>query len=64
MFLIIAQAIIANGFVFASGQLPVVPETGNIISEDVKEQTVLFYDLILYMCIYFVLTRISLRDKP
>ena len=36
----IAQAIIANGFVFASGQIPVIPETGSIISEDVKEQTV------------------------
>ncbi|RIA92469.1 endoribonuclease L-PSP family protein [Glomus cerebriforme] len=34
-----SQAIIANGFVFASGQIPVIPETGNIISEDVKEQT-------------------------
>ncbi|EXX78596.1 Mmf1p [Rhizophagus irregularis DAOM 197198w] len=34
-----SQAIIANGFVYASGQIPVVPETGNIISDDVKEQT-------------------------
>ncbi|CAG8468153.1 12886_t:CDS:2 [Funneliformis mosseae] len=34
-----SQAIVANGFVFVSGQLPVVPATGNIISEDIKEQT-------------------------
>jgi 2-iminobutanoate/2-iminopropanoate deaminase len=34
-----SQAIIANDFVFVSGQLPVVPETGNIISDDIKEQT-------------------------
>ncbi|CAI2178509.1 16159_t:CDS:2 [Funneliformis geosporum] len=34
-----SQGIIANGFVFVSGQLPVVPETGNIISDDIKEQT-------------------------
>jgi 2-iminobutanoate/2-iminopropanoate deaminase len=34
-----SQAIVANGFVFVSGQIPVVPETGNIISDDVREQT-------------------------
>ncbi|CAG8644077.1 11657_t:CDS:2 [Ambispora leptoticha] len=34
-----SQAIVANGFVFASGQIPVVPETGNIVSDDVQEQT-------------------------
>ncbi|CAJ0763452.1 24290_t:CDS:2, partial [Entrophospora sp. SA101] len=34
-----SQAIIANDFVFVSGQIPVVPETGNIISDDIKEQT-------------------------
>ncbi|CAG8473649.1 8459_t:CDS:2 [Ambispora gerdemannii] len=34
-----SQAIIANGFVFASGQIPVIPETGEIVSEDVREQT-------------------------
>ncbi|CAJ0879675.1 13996_t:CDS:2 [Entrophospora sp. SA101] len=32
-------SIIANDFVFVSGQIPVVPETGNIISDDIKEQT-------------------------
>lgn len=35
-----SQGVIANGFVFVSGQIPVVPETGNVISEDIREQTV------------------------
>ncbi|CAG8703134.1 2880_t:CDS:10, partial [Dentiscutata erythropus] len=34
-----SQAIVANGFVFASGQIPIVPETSQIVSDDVKEQT-------------------------
>ncbi|CAG8447457.1 5180_t:CDS:10 [Dentiscutata heterogama] len=34
-----SQAIVANGFVFASGQIPIVPETNQIVSDDVKEQT-------------------------
>ncbi|CAG8515381.1 7647_t:CDS:10, partial [Cetraspora pellucida] len=34
-----SQAIVANGFVFASGQIPIVPKTGQIVSDDVKEQT-------------------------
>jgi 2-iminobutanoate/2-iminopropanoate deaminase len=34
-----SQGIIANGFVFVSGQLPVEPSTGNIISDDVGDQT-------------------------
>ncbi|CAG8658668.1 5533_t:CDS:2 [Acaulospora morrowiae] len=33
-----SQAIVANGFVFASGQIPVNPETNNIVSDHVQEQ--------------------------
>ncbi|KAF7725341.1 hypothetical protein EC973_009681 [Apophysomyces ossiformis] len=34
-----AQAIKANGMVFTSGQIPMVPETGNIIEGGITEQT-------------------------
>ncbi|MCI7309330.1 MAG: RidA family protein [Prevotella sp.] len=34
-----SQAIEANGFVFASGQLPVDPATGEFVEGGVKEQT-------------------------
>ncbi len=34
-----SQAVKANGFVFVSGQLPTDPETGQIVSGDVKAQT-------------------------
>lgn len=34
-----SQAVKANGFVFVSGQLPIDPETGQIVSGDVKAQT-------------------------
>lgn len=34
-----SQAIVAGGFVFASGQLPVDPDTGEFASDDVKGQT-------------------------
>ncbi|KAG9307282.1 hypothetical protein G9A89_017110 [Geosiphon pyriformis] len=34
-----SQAIVANGFVFVSGQIPVIPETGEIVSDDIQEQT-------------------------
>lgn len=34
-----SQAIVANGFIFVSGQTPLVPETMEIVSEDVQEQT-------------------------
>ena len=34
-----SQAIIANGFVFVSGQTPLDPETGVIVSGGIKEQT-------------------------
>ena len=33
-----SQAVKANGFLYVSGQLPIVPETGNFISDDVVEQ--------------------------
>jgi 2-iminobutanoate/2-iminopropanoate deaminase len=34
-----SHAIIGNGLVFTSGQIPLLPETGEIISGGVKEQT-------------------------
>jgi 2-iminobutanoate/2-iminopropanoate deaminase len=34
-----SQAIKANGFVFASGQIPIDPATGNVISGSIADQT-------------------------
>lgn len=34
-----SQAIEANGFVFASGQIPIDPKTGNFVEGGIKEQT-------------------------
>ena len=34
-----SQAIEVNGFVFASGQIPIDPETGNFVEGGIKEQT-------------------------
>lgn len=34
-----SQAIEANGMLFVSGQIPFIPETMTLVSEDVKEQT-------------------------
>ena len=34
-----SQAIKARGFVFVSGQIPIDPETGEFVSNDVAEQT-------------------------
>lgn len=34
-----SQAIEVNGFVFASGQIPINPATGEMVQDDVKEQT-------------------------
>jgi 2-iminobutanoate/2-iminopropanoate deaminase len=34
-----SQAIKAGGMIFCSGQIPIDPATGNIVSEDVTEQT-------------------------
>lgn len=33
-----SQAIVANGFLFTSGQIPIIPETGEIIAGGIKEQ--------------------------
>lgn len=33
-----SQAVCANGFVFVSGQVPLVPETGEIVSGDFSDQ--------------------------
>lgn len=33
-----SQAIEANGFVFVSGQIPLDPKTGNLITGDIREQ--------------------------
>lgn len=34
-----SQAIEVNGFVFASGQIPIDPSTGNIVEGGIREQT-------------------------
>jgi 2-iminobutanoate/2-iminopropanoate deaminase len=34
-----SQAIIANGFVFVSGQGPIDPQTGKLVLGDIKGQT-------------------------
>ena len=34
-----SQVIVTNGFVYSSGQLPLVPETGELISDDIKKAT-------------------------
>lgn len=34
-----SQGIIANGMLFASGQIPINPATGNIEGKDISEQT-------------------------
>lgn len=34
-----SQAIVANGFVFASGQIPIDPETGQFVEGGISEQT-------------------------
>ncbi|KAF8955309.1 hypothetical protein BGZ46_002663 [Entomortierella lignicola] len=34
-----SQAIVANGFVFCSGSIPVDPANGNVVAGGVKEQT-------------------------
>lgn len=33
-----SQAIMANGFLFASGQIPLVPETGEVVGSTIEEQ--------------------------
>jgi 2-iminobutanoate/2-iminopropanoate deaminase len=39
-----SQAIIANGFVFVSGQGPIDPKTGKIVLGDIRTQTKLVLD--------------------
>lgn len=34
-----SQAVVAGGFVFASGQVPIDPATGNFVEGGIKEQT-------------------------
>ena len=34
-----SQAIVANGFVFASGQVPLDPTSGQVVAGDIREQT-------------------------
>jgi len=33
-----SQAIIENGLIFTSGQIPLLPETGELVDGDIKEQ--------------------------
>ena len=34
-----SQAIVTNGLLFTSGQIPLSPETGTIVGDDIREQT-------------------------
>ena len=34
-----SQATEVNGFIFTSGQIPLIPETGELVSEDIKKAT-------------------------
>jgi 2-iminobutanoate/2-iminopropanoate deaminase len=34
-----SQAVKSNGFVFASGQIPIIPETGEFVAGGITEQT-------------------------
>jgi 2-iminobutanoate/2-iminopropanoate deaminase len=34
-----SQAVEANGFVFVSGQIPLDPKTGTVVTGDIREQT-------------------------
>ncbi|MDI6863025.1 MAG: Rid family hydrolase, partial [Pseudothermotoga sp.] len=34
-----SQAVEANGFVFVSGQIPLDPQTGQLVDGDIKKQT-------------------------
>ena len=34
-----SQAVAANGFVFVSGQIPIVPSTGELLQGSIEEQT-------------------------
>jgi 2-iminobutanoate/2-iminopropanoate deaminase len=34
-----SQAIVANGFVFCSGQIPIDPATGNLLNGTIEEET-------------------------
>jgi 2-iminobutanoate/2-iminopropanoate deaminase len=34
-----SQAIVVNGFLYTSGQIPLVPKTGEIVSGGIEEQT-------------------------
>lgn len=33
-----SQAIEVNGLIFTSGQLPIIPESGELINDDIKKQ--------------------------
>jgi 2-iminobutanoate/2-iminopropanoate deaminase len=34
-----SQAVVAGNFLFISGQIPIVPESGNIVGQGIQEQT-------------------------
>lgn len=45
-----AQAVQAGDFLFLSGQIPLVPETGLLISENINEQTEQVFKNMLAVC--------------
>ena len=34
-----SQAVLVNGFLFISGQVPIDPETGNVLAKDIVDET-------------------------
>src|SRR5690349_7914587 len=52
---ITAQAIVANGFVFCSGSLPVNPANGEVVPGGVKEQAVSLVPLLLFLLLLLLL---------
>jgi reactive intermediate/imine deaminase len=45
-----SQAVKANGFLFVSGQLPISPDTGEIVSQDPIKQTKQCFDNLKVLC--------------
>ena len=39
-----SQAVMAGGFIYVSGQIPINPKTGELIASDIKAQTALILD--------------------
>ena len=49
-----SQAIEVNGFVFASGQIPIDPATGNFVEGGIKEQTRQVPTFLMWLRLQFI----------